>query len=133
MVRPQAMAEGAQEWYSSSRHRLTRRHFARRARDATDALKRTEDTLILARVTYDTSQNDLSPVLQLENVVSATQTRRARTHRQAHQSLSRIEWSVSSTIGDPLAPPNKHRSDAALMQFEAGIERPWSSDSREDD
>jgi multidrug efflux system outer membrane protein len=42
-------------------------------KDATDALKSTEDALGLARVKYDIGQTDLSPVLQLENVVSATQ------------------------------------------------------------
>jgi outer membrane protein TolC len=36
-------------------------------------LKSTEDALTLARVKYDIGQTDLSPVLQLENVVSATQ------------------------------------------------------------
>jgi multidrug efflux system outer membrane protein len=42
-------------------------------KNATDALKSTEDALSLARVKYDIGQTDLSPVLQLENVVSATQ------------------------------------------------------------
>jgi multidrug efflux system outer membrane protein len=42
-------------------------------KDATDALKSTEDALGLARVKYDIGQTDLSPVLQLENVVSAAQ------------------------------------------------------------
>jgi len=42
-------------------------------KDATDALKDTKDALDLAMVKYDIGQTDLSPVLQLENVVSASQ------------------------------------------------------------
>jgi hypothetical protein len=40
---------------------------------ATEALKDTEDALSLTKVKYDIGQTDPSPVLQLENVVSATQ------------------------------------------------------------
>jgi outer membrane protein TolC len=42
-------------------------------KDAIEALKDTKDALSLAMVKYDIGQTDLSPVLQLENVVSATQ------------------------------------------------------------
>jgi len=40
---------------------------------ATDALKSTEDALSLAKVKYNIGQTDLSPVLQLENIVSSMQ------------------------------------------------------------
>jgi len=40
---------------------------------AVDALNSTEDALGLARVKYKIGQTDLSPVLQLENLVSSTQ------------------------------------------------------------
>jgi multidrug efflux system outer membrane protein len=42
-------------------------------KDAAYALKSTEDALSLAKVKYNIGQTDLSPVLQLENVVSSTQ------------------------------------------------------------
>jgi outer membrane protein, multidrug efflux system len=42
-------------------------------KDATDALKSTEDALSLAKIKYNVGQTDLSPVLQLENVVSSIQ------------------------------------------------------------
>jgi outer membrane protein, multidrug efflux system len=42
-------------------------------KDATGALKSTEDALDLAKVKYNVGQTDLSPVLQLEDVVATTQ------------------------------------------------------------
>ena len=57
-------------------------------KDATDALKSTEDALSLARVKYNIGQTDLSPVLQLENVVSATEM--ANTYVQHELIANRI-------------------------------------------
>jgi NodT family efflux transporter outer membrane factor (OMF) lipoprotein len=57
-------------------------------KDATDALKSTEDALNLAVVKYNIGQTDLSPVLQLENVVSATQM--ANTYVQHELLANRI-------------------------------------------
>src|SRR5277367_1764859 len=51
-------------------------------KDATDALKSIEDALSLARVKYDIGQTDLSPVLQLETVVSSTQMANAYVQQQ---------------------------------------------------
>jgi outer membrane protein, multidrug efflux system len=57
-------------------------------KDATDALKSTEDALNLAVVKYQIGQTDLSPVLQLENVMSATQM--ASTYVQHELLANRI-------------------------------------------
>ena len=57
-------------------------------KEATDALKDTEDALRLATVKYNVGQTDLSPVLQLENVVSTTQM--AQTYVQQELIANRI-------------------------------------------
>jgi NodT family efflux transporter outer membrane factor (OMF) lipoprotein len=57
-------------------------------KDATDALKSIEDASNLAVVKYKVGQTDLSPVLQLENVVSATQM--ANTYVQHELIANRI-------------------------------------------
>ena len=64
------------------------RYLKDQEKDATEALKSTEDALSLGRVKYEVGQTDLSPVLQLENVVLATQT--ADTYLQYELLANRI-------------------------------------------
>jgi outer membrane protein, multidrug efflux system len=68
---------------------LTNEHYLKdQEKDATDALKSTEDALSLAVVKYNVGQTDLSPVLQLENVVTSTQL--ASTYVQNQLIANRI-------------------------------------------
>jgi multidrug efflux system outer membrane protein len=64
------------------------RYLKDQAKDATEALKSVEDALSLGKVKYEVGQTDLSPVLQLENVVLATQT--ADTYLQYELIANRI-------------------------------------------
>jgi len=57
-------------------------------KDASDALKNIEDALFLAKIKYTVGQTDLSPVLQLEDVVTATQM--ANTYVQQELIANRI-------------------------------------------
>jgi len=65
------------------------RYLKDQEKDATEALKSTEDALNLGKVKYDIGQTDLSPVLQLESVVLATQT--AETYLQYELIANRID------------------------------------------
>jgi outer membrane protein TolC len=49
------------------------RYLKDEAKDAQGALNSIQDALTLGRVKYDVGQTDLSPVLQLENVVLGTE------------------------------------------------------------
>jgi len=73
------------------------RYLKDQEKDATEALKSTEDALNLAKVKYEVGQTDLSPVLQLESVVLATQT--ADTYLQYELIANRIDLYLA--LGGP--------------------------------
>ena len=73
------------------------RYLKEQEQDATEALKSTEDALKLGKVKYEVGQTDLSPVLQLENVVLATQT--ADTYMHYELIANRIDLYLA--LGGP--------------------------------
>jgi outer membrane protein, multidrug efflux system len=74
---------------------LTNEHYLKdEEKDATEALKNIEDALSLAKVKYGIGQTDMSPVLQLENVVTATQI--ANTYVQQELIANRINLYLAS-------------------------------------
>ena len=73
------------------------RYLKDQEKDAAEALKSTEDALNLGKVKYDVGQTDLSPVLQLESVVLATQT--AETYLRYELIANRIDLYLA--LGGP--------------------------------
>lgn len=68
---------------------LTDEHYLKdEEKDAIGALKDTEDALALAKTKYTVGQTDLSPVLQLEDLV--TETQMASTYVQQELIANRI-------------------------------------------